>query len=216
MKNTGKILLALVLSGSLSAVSAVEEVSPFSANLTVTSDYVWRGKTQTLDQPTIQIGADYADESGFAVGAWASKVDFGDASTEVDLYGSFSGEVDEIGYTVGVIAYRYPGADSANFEELYFGGSYAGVDLTYYLGLSNAPNYVEVGYSASVIDDFDLSLSLGKYDDADGTQNGYKVYGIGTGTNYSGVDLSLDYTVAKNNNNSKDAKNLVFSITQVF
>ena len=40
-----------------------------SANVSFTSDYIWRGMTQS-DAPAIQGGFDFAAENGFYAGIW--------------------------------------------------------------------------------------------------------------------------------------------------
>ena len=88
---------ALVASGTAAA--------EFSANIGATSNYIWRGVTQTDDQAAISGGLDYAHDSGFYAGTWASNVDFDDdATAEVDLYGGFH--------------YMYPG-EEYDFTEVY-------------------------------------------------------------------------------------------------
>ncbi len=103
---------ALVLSGTAAA--------EISANIGATSNYVWRGVTQTDDAAAVSGGLDYAHEMGFYAGTWASNVDFGDDTTaEVDVYGGFANELDMgLGYDVGVIYYWYPGGDDINFTEI--------------------------------------------------------------------------------------------------
>ena len=118
---------ALALSGSAMA--------ELSANIGATSNYVWRGVTQTDDGAAISGGLDYAHDSGFYAGTWASNVDFGDDTTaEVDLYAGFANEVSGLGYDVGVIRYIYPGGKDLDFTELYLSLSYsflsAGVNYT--------------------------------------------------------------------------------------
>lgn len=96
----------------------------FSANVALTSEYYFRGLSQTDDTPAIQGGFDYeVDVSkpiAFYLGTWASNVDFNEpggvdgASIEIDLYGGLRGAIGETGLTwdVGFIYYAYPGADS--------------------------------------------------------------------------------------------------------
>ena len=61
------------------AAEAKSRPPNFSWNLGVTSDYVFRGITQTDFDPALQGGLDYAfGDSGWYVGAWASNVDFAD------------------------------------------------------------------------------------------------------------------------------------------
>ena len=95
-----------------------------SGSLALTSDYKFRGVTQTSRNPAVQGNIDYNHESGAYLGLWASNVDFGDnkANTEFDVYAGYSTEVAP-GLTAdgGVIYYFYPGAGSLNYEywELY-------------------------------------------------------------------------------------------------
>ncbi|MBT6674912.1 MAG: hypothetical protein HOB02_06780, partial [Proteobacteria bacterium] len=44
----------------------------FSANVLIATEYLYRGITQTNEDPTIQGGMDYAHSSGFYAGTWAS------------------------------------------------------------------------------------------------------------------------------------------------
>ena len=111
---------ALVLSGSAAA--------ELSANIGATSNYVWRGVTQTDDQAAISGGLDYAHDSGVYVGTWASNVDFDDdTNAEVDLYAGFANEVNGLGYDVGLLHYYYPGGDDIDFTDIYFSLSYGPV-----------------------------------------------------------------------------------------
>lgn len=94
----------------------------FSANIGATSNYVWRGATQTDDSAAVSGGIDYAHDSGFYAGTWVSNVDFGaGGEVEWDLYGGFAGDISGLGYDVGVIHYAYPDSDDANFTELALG-----------------------------------------------------------------------------------------------
>jgi len=95
-------------------------VEGLSANVGVTSNYVWRGMTQTKDQPAISGGIDYASQSGFYVGTWASNVDFGDeTSAEVDFYAGYGFDVGEVAIDVGYILYGFPGCGECDASEIY-------------------------------------------------------------------------------------------------
>jgi uncharacterized protein (TIGR02001 family) len=48
--------------------------SPYSANITLASQYVSRGFQQTWGKPAIQGGLDYNHPNGFYAGTWASTV----------------------------------------------------------------------------------------------------------------------------------------------
>ncbi|MCK8515143.1 TorF family putative porin [Methylonatrum kenyense] len=99
----------------------------FSANIGVTSNYIFRGLTQTDDGAAVQGGLDYGHESGVYVGAWASNVDFeieGSNFTGYELDGwiGFAGAFEQLNYDLGYIYYAYPGSrdlKDSDFGEIY-------------------------------------------------------------------------------------------------
>jgi len=100
-----------------------------SANVALTTNYVFRGITQSDDGPAIQGGFDYA-QGIFYVGTWGSSVDFGDDTTmELDLYAGIAPSYNDISFDFGVLYYAYPDSPdlptgSQDFVELYGGASY--------------------------------------------------------------------------------------------
>lgn len=104
-------------------------LAQLSGNVGVTSDYLFRGLPQS-GGAAVQGGLDYAADSGFYVGTWASTINFGadpgGAGAEVDVYAGFGGEAGGMGYDLGVIYYWYSEEDevdnpdpSYNTVELY-------------------------------------------------------------------------------------------------
>lgn len=66
---------------------SLEVIGDVSVNTTITSDYVFRGISQTNSSTAIQAGLNYQHDSALFLRAWASNVDFGnDANAEVDYY----------------------------------------------------------------------------------------------------------------------------------
>jgi uncharacterized protein (TIGR02001 family) len=62
---------------------------PWSATVSATTDYVFRGVSQTYDSAALQLGANYQSPTGWFAGAWASNVNpypHAGASEELDLY----------------------------------------------------------------------------------------------------------------------------------
>lgn len=112
---------------STSALSADAPTSPhtLTANVGLYSQYVFRGLTQTNEDPAIQGGFDYSHSSGFYLGTWASNISWlkentttaagvsgtyrSGGSLELDFYGGFKGTVGDFGYDVGLLYYYYPG-----------------------------------------------------------------------------------------------------------
>jgi uncharacterized protein (TIGR02001 family) len=141
-----KLVHALVLTG-LVAVPALaqadEAASPLSANVSLTSDYVFRGVSQTQNGPAIQGGFDYEHASGLYIGTWGSNVDWvsqgykTNNSMEIDLYGGYRGSLPaDVSYDVGVITYYYPGdkvagVSSPDTTEAYLGASWKFLTLKY-------------------------------------------------------------------------------------
>jgi uncharacterized protein (TIGR02001 family) len=91
----------------------------FTGNLTLGSDYRFRGISQTYKLPTVQGGFDYAHSSGVYLGTWMSNVSGNQyangAGLEWDMYGGYKGNfTDDLGYDVGMLYYYYPGAHYPN------------------------------------------------------------------------------------------------------
>ena len=86
-----------------------------SFNAAVTTDYRYRGISQSRLKPALQGGADYANNpSGFYAGTWASTIKWikdagGDGNIEWDIYGGKRGEIAPgFTYDVGGLYYFYP------------------------------------------------------------------------------------------------------------
>jgi uncharacterized protein (TIGR02001 family) len=129
MKTIQKTAIALAASGlfatatyAQTAPAPAPEVSPITANVTVTNDYRYRGMTQTNYKPAIQGGFDYAHESGFYIGNWNSSISWindgyaGDggnkpsAPIEMDFYAGVKKEIIGAGFAsdLGILKYYYP------------------------------------------------------------------------------------------------------------
>lgn len=192
-------LAALVLLATAAAAQA--EVT---GTVTVTSDYNWRGVTQTAQDPALQGSIDYSRDSGFYAGAWASNVDFGDCcdeNVEVDLYTGFRGGED-VTWDVGFVYYYYPGAEGLDFPEVYAGLGYKWLSgkLSYSSDFANTSEqawYFEGNASYELPANFGLQAHLG-YSTGDGIdaaygQNSYYDWAIGVSYALKNFDLSLKY-----------------------
>jgi uncharacterized protein (TIGR02001 family) len=96
-----------------------------TGNVGLTSDYVFRGISQSAEDPAIQGGVDFTC-GRFYGGVWGSSIDFGgDASAEVDIYGGYKFSTGPLNWDLGLIYYAYSGhfADDADFVELKAGAS---------------------------------------------------------------------------------------------
>ena len=103
-----------------------------SGSVGATSDYVFRGITQTREGPALQGGLEYEHAIGLYAGVWGSNVDFADADEaqlEVDIYGGYRASVtDELSVDVGALYYAYPGANKSlnyDYSEFFVSSEYA-------------------------------------------------------------------------------------------
>jgi uncharacterized protein (TIGR02001 family) len=81
-----------------------------SANVGYTTQYVFRGISQSNEDAAVQGGVDLTC-GRFYIGTWGSSIAFGNG-TEMDVYGGFRGKTGPINWDLGVIYYAYPGAAS--------------------------------------------------------------------------------------------------------
>ena len=155
----------LALPSAAFAQDADETAISVSANAALTTDYRFRGVSLSGGDPAIQGGVDFAHESGFYVGTWASSIDGGDAygEMEFDIYGGWSGDLAEgVTLDVGLLYYAYPAEDlglDTDYWEPYasvgfdLGGASATVGAAYAWeqdslgGDDNLYLYTDLGYS---------------------------------------------------------------------
>lgn len=203
---------ALAMCGSAAA--------EFAANIGATSNYVWRGVTQTDDAAAISGGLDYAHDSGVYAGLWASNVDFGDDTTaEVDLYAGFANELGNgLGYDFGLLYFAYPGSnDEIDFLEvvgaLSFGPVTAGVNYTVYKEDDDADEndvYYHISASTEVAPTWSLGATIGYYDFDSGVEYTHGQVDITKGAGNLG-DLTLSVSVADDSDDlGIDGDTLVF------
>ena len=81
----------------------------WSVNVGGTSDYVFRGISQSDEKPAIQAGIDLT-YGIFYVGAWGSTTDLGVGdNAEIDWYAGIKPVLGPLTFDFGVIYYTYPG-----------------------------------------------------------------------------------------------------------
>jgi len=205
------ILAAAVAAAFVSPVAvttataqAAKPASPhtFTGNVSVVSDYRFRGISQSYKLPALQGGFDYSHASGFYVGNWNSSVSGNSynngAALEMDFYGGWKTEFSNgIGLDVGGLYYYYPGSYyqlSANTGKKKYN------NFEVYLGLSY--KWLSAKYSYATTDYFGLTgAALGNAVYAAVNSNNANT-GATTGTATSGskgssyFELNANYEVA--------------------
>ncbi len=103
------------------APAAEEEASsPFSLSLAATTDYVFRGVSQTDGGPAFQAGVTYSSPFGLYAGVWGSNVDFGTGGYETDYFVGWNKDLsDSWNLDLGATRYTYSGDGglSGDFNE---------------------------------------------------------------------------------------------------
>ena len=165
------------------SLASVSSYAGVSANVSFTTDYIWRGMTQS-DGPAVQGGFDYEADSGFYAGFWGSNVNFNNGNgQELDYYAGYGFSLGDVGVDVGYITYDYPDSDpDLKFEEIYLGFSIGDLGLTYASGQDEAPDYIEVSYGVGPV-----SISYGDYDEYG--ENTLISYGFACGSYECGISL---------------------------
>ena len=174
------VLLAIAPAHAADAPSAESAAaSPFSATITLASQYVSRGIRQSWGRPAVQAGFDYASPHGWNAGAWTSSIAdrfIEDGSAELDLYAGYGGSIGAFGYNATLTWYKYPGArvsatnTSYDYGELQAGLSwkslYAKYNYTFtrdFFGITDArgTGYLDVGASHELGRALTLQLHAG-------------------------------------------------------
>ena len=214
LQKTAISAAAVALLASLSTVAlaadepAAPEVSPITANVTVTNNYIYRGISQSNYKPAIQGGFDYAHESGFYIGNWNSSIswvsDGGYATSapiEMDFYGGFKKDLIAEGFAsdFGLLQYYYPtsgivsGATNPNTTELYVAQNATFGPVTGFLKFSYALSNTFGFASSTGSSYFDLT---GNYDTGFWgiTANAHVGMQRIAGQYYQGGQASVSYT----------------------
>jgi len=221
-----KLLVAAL--GTLFAMPVLAADAPAPAptpsvtsNVSLVSNYLYRGISQTGAKPAIQGGFDYAHSSGFYAGVWGSSIswitDSGaatSANVELDTYLGFKNSfATDYSYDVGFLRYNYPGnyvagATSADTNEIYglIGYKWITAKYSYSLGdtfgVSNAKGtgYLDISANYGVGDSgYTLGAHYGKQTFKGSTADALKatyIAGVSQDPTYSDYKLSVTKDLA--------------------
>ncbi|MGK0298177.1 MAG: hypothetical protein ACI9XC_001795 [Gammaproteobacteria bacterium] len=214
MKTLVNVILTSVI--AISPILGFAQDSPHtvSGNVTMASDYLFRGQSQTDNSPAIQGGFDYSHELGLYLGTWASNISFTDDAAEFDFYGGYAGELDNgLGYDLFAVYYYYPGTTSTDAGEDYmefgpsvsytFGGDFepsigAGFLWSDNFSFNSGTSFYTYGdLGLTLPNDFGLGFHVGhqsiKDEAAWGTPD-WLEYNVSLSKNIMGVDLAVTFS----------------------
>ncbi|MCZ8386551.1 TorF family putative porin [Achromobacter xylosoxidans] len=168
-RNTLAALALVALAAPAHAADSADADAPeytLTANVTLASQYRYRGLMQTNNKPAIQGGFDFTHASGLYLGNWNSSVSWLNdgnsdvsAPVEMDFYGGYKGNLaPDVPFDLGVLQYYYPGDypsgyTSPDTTELYAGVGYGPVMFKYSVAMTNLFGFADSKYSQY----FDLS-----------------------------------------------------------
>jgi uncharacterized protein (TIGR02001 family) len=215
----------LAVTGVASADSIVGSFGSFggsslrltpTANVTLTTDYVFRGISFSNNKPAIQGGFDLDLGNGVYLGTWGSSInldadedDGGDAGLELDIYGGWTGTYNGFGLDIGFIHYHFSGAEKLNTNEVYVGISQGPFTLTQYIGVAGNSddtggrdfgNYTNVAMDLGSLAQWIPSAGPIALTASAGWTNGYEGiddyydWKVAGSRNLLGLDVELAYT----------------------
>lgn len=228
-------LLVFGFIAAATAAPAFAQEVTVTGNVSLVSDYAFRGISQTEENPALQGGFDASfGDSGFYVGTWASSINFagyGGGNLELDIYGGYKFALGPVAMDVGVLGYFYPGADDdftgdLDFYEVYAKPSIAlsdqftlGGNISYSPDFQNETGdafYYEVNGTFVASPELSFSGAVGMQDvDTAGFfagEDNYTTWNVG-GT-YSALGLGFDLRYVGTDVDNADAYDdrVVFSI----
>lgn len=129
------------------AAGQAPAASPVTGNISLVSDYRFRGLTQTFEEPALQGGFDYAHPSGFYAGNWNSSISdtfFAGSPLEMDFYAGYKPTFGDITLDLGILYYYYPGSNAPapisgriDNTELYAGATWKWLSAKYFHAVSD-------------------------------------------------------------------------------
>jgi uncharacterized protein (TIGR02001 family) len=144
------ILGAAFVAGAATCAQADDRKIELSATANFVTDYLFRGVTNTSDNPAVQPEFDVT-YGMFYVGMWGSNTDFGDG-IEIDYYGGIRPTWNNLTFDIAGLEYTYPGSNGIDYFELKTGASWASMGWT--LGVTNywSPDWGNAAGSSDAIE----------------------------------------------------------------
>lgn len=215
-----KITNSLVLGGVLAATTLMSSAAMAGGSLTgnfgIMSDYFYRGIFQSSG--VANGGLDYDLGNNVAVGVWLADVDDG---SEYDLYGAYSGKVNQFDYSVGFTTYRYTGDFDETYNEINLNASTGPINLEYSIGNRDSSPSQDYTFLALTFTQGNAYGTYGTFgNDIDGSYievgYGMEVSGMDLGIALINSDKDLSNTTSATTGNATSDLSMVFSLGKTF
>jgi uncharacterized protein (TIGR02001 family) len=203
-RRSAYLTCVLALGGVVHAAAAAD----LTGYLVLTTDYVWRGVTQSDGDPAVQLGGDVSFGSGVFAGVWGSTIDIdnGDGrrrDTEINYYLGYRLDAGRR-WTLGVnaIVYTYPGQSGSinyDYEEIMVSANF---DDRVWFEYAYSPDLYHTGFDSHNVEVFTeipagghlvVGAGAGYYDVSDFVGDGYAYWEAGVTWPINRFDLDLRY-----------------------
>ena len=206
-----KHLVTKLTAGLVLATTTTFAHAEFAGNIGISNNYIWRGLTQTQDQPAISGGLDWSHESGFYIGTWVSNVEYAseDAfSYEHDVYAGYAWSWNDLDFDIGYLYYNYNEEADFDFGEIYGSLGWNGFSLTAFVfthtqdeetnGIANAGKVYDYDFGSTYYISLDYGFELPNLPGWEvGLHGGYHDGDFVDGFNFaSGIFDYFDYNVS--------------------
>jgi uncharacterized protein (TIGR02001 family) len=192
--------LALVVSAAPTLTRADDLTTSFTA--IVTSNYLFRGATQSLHEPSVQASFDVAS-GPFYGGIFAGSMDFDtEANLEIDIYAGYKPKWGAAQMDFAILGYFYPQQDEFNLFEAKAASTFANeagaaVTVSYFYSPEwgeGGPisNYLEVAGAVPI-----PGAKLGPFALTANASFGRQVFGTGAPVDYNNWKLSISGAAEK-------------------
>lgn len=225
-------LLAVIV-GTCLVFPALATASELSGIATLTSEYIYRGRALSGDDPALQLGFDYDHDSGLFAGVWGSTIDLQSQSserdTEVDYYVGYHFESQApISISATLLRHTYPGQTGTSYdynEALVAATLFEHYSLEFaytndYYGFGEPARYWELRTEWPVASAWVASAGLGQVDRTSLGVERFLYWDAGASARFSWVTVDLRYfdhdrSDTRANGASSDSQ-LVISLSVAF
>ncbi|OGI56277.1 MAG: hypothetical protein A2V58_08730 [Candidatus Muproteobacteria bacterium RBG_19FT_COMBO_61_10] len=171
-------------------------------NVALTSNYVFRGISQSDNHAALQGGIDYQHAGGLYAGAWGTTQDIPNTRAHVraDGYGGFNYQSPNgLGFDVGARAYTnafvFPGQRRDFFWEVYGGLKFGPASFNLAHDFDNQDTYAEAGMTYDLGSGVMLDLHVGhSFIKAPDLGDDYTDFGIRVSRMFGDLEASLSVT----------------------
>ncbi len=172
-------------------ISGLACFSQVSGTVTAVSDYVWRGVSQTDEDPALQASLDYAGKA-FYIGLWGSDLP---SPLDMELNGYLGytrTQENGLSWDIGYLHYRHTGDSETEFGEVYLGLGFKVSSIKYSYDFENENGYLEGALDFELPKNFGIGAHVGHYDfDLGGSYTDYK---LTISKNWENLSVQLAYS----------------------